>query len=70
MHFAVRAPKCACNCMLQFYVAGNAYGLEMHASTEEFTWFLYVRTPLVTASHNLFPRGQEDALTSLLIHAN
>jgi hypothetical protein len=44
--------------------------LEMHASTEEFTWFLYVRTPLVTASQNLFPRGQKDALTSLLIHAN
>jgi hypothetical protein len=59
MHFAIRAPKCACNYMLQFYVAGNA-----------FTWFLYVRTPLVIASHNLFPRGQKDALTSLLIHAN
>jgi hypothetical protein len=43
---------------------------EMHASTEEFAWFLYVRTPLVTASHNLFSRGQKDALTSLLIHAN
>jgi hypothetical protein len=43
---------------------------EMHASTEEFTWFLYVRTPLVIASHNLFRRGQKDALTSLLIHAN
>jgi hypothetical protein len=24
MHFAIRAPKCACNYMLQFYVAGNA----------------------------------------------
>jgi hypothetical protein len=44
--------------------------LEIHASTEEFTLFLYVRTPLVIASHNLFPRGQEDALTSHLIHAN
>jgi hypothetical protein len=44
--------------------------LEIHASTEEFTLFLYVCTPLVTASHNLFPRGQKDALTSLLIHAN
>jgi hypothetical protein len=43
---------------------------EMHASTEAFTWSLYVRTPLVTASHNLFPRLQKDALTSLLIHAN
>jgi hypothetical protein len=43
---------------------------EMHASAEEFTWFLYVLTPLVIASHNLFPRGQKDALTSLLIHAN
>jgi hypothetical protein len=43
---------------------------EMHASTEEFTWFLYVRMPLVIASHNLFPRGQKDALTTLLIHAN
>jgi hypothetical protein len=43
---------------------------EMHASTEEFTWFLYVRTPLVIASHNLFPRGQKDSLTTLLIHAN
>jgi hypothetical protein len=43
---------------------------EMHASTEEFTWFLYVRTPLVIASHNLFPRGQKGALTTLLIHAN
>jgi hypothetical protein len=42
---------------------------EMHASTEEFTWFLYVRTHLVIASHNLFPRGQKDALTTLLIHA-
>jgi hypothetical protein len=29
---------------------------EIHASAEEFTWFLYVRTPLVIASHNLFPR--------------
>jgi hypothetical protein len=37
---------------------------------EEFTLFLYVRMPLVIASHNLFPRGQKDALTSLLIHAN
>ena len=44
--------------------------LEIHASTEEFTLFLYVRTPLVIASHNLFPRGQKDALTSHLIHAN
>jgi hypothetical protein len=44
--------------------------LEMHASTEEFLLFLYVRTPLVIASHNLFTRGQKDALTSLLIHAN
>jgi hypothetical protein len=44
--------------------------LEMHASAEAFTWFLYVLTPLVIASHNLFPRGQKDALTSLLIHAN
>jgi hypothetical protein len=43
---------------------------EMHASTEEFTWFLYVRTPLVIASHNLFPRGQKDSLTTLFIHAN
>jgi hypothetical protein len=43
---------------------------EMHASAEEFTWFLYVRTPLVIASHNLFPRGQKDSLTTLLIHAN
>jgi hypothetical protein len=23
MHFAIRAPKCACNYMLQFDVAGN-----------------------------------------------
>jgi hypothetical protein len=44
--------------------------LEMHASTEGFTWFLYVRMPLVTASHNLFPRGQKDTLTSMLIHSN
>jgi hypothetical protein len=44
--------------------------LEMHASAEEFTGFLYVCTPLVTASHKLFPRGQKDALTSPLIHAN
>jgi hypothetical protein len=44
--------------------------LEIHASTEEFPLFLYVRTPLVIASHNLFPRGQKDALTSHLIHAN
>jgi hypothetical protein len=43
---------------------------EIHASTEEFTWFLYVRTPLVIAYHNLFPRGQKDSLTTLLIHAN
>jgi hypothetical protein len=43
---------------------------EMHASADEFTWFLYVRTPLVIASHNLFPCGEKDALTSLLIHAN
>jgi hypothetical protein len=43
---------------------------EMHTSTEEFTWFLYVRKPLVIASHNLFPRGQKDSLTTLLIHAN
>jgi hypothetical protein len=43
---------------------------EMHAFTEEFTWFLYVCTPLVIASHNLFPRGKKDALTTLLIHAN
>jgi hypothetical protein len=42
---------------------------EMHDSTEAFTWFLYVCTPLVIASHNQFPRGQKDALTSLLIHA-
>jgi hypothetical protein len=48
--------------------------LEIHASTEEFTFFLYlrtyVRTSLVIASHNLFPRGQKDALSSLLIYAN
>jgi hypothetical protein len=43
---------------------------EMHASTEEFIWFLYVRTPLVIASHSLFPRAQKDALTTFLIHAN
>jgi hypothetical protein len=43
---------------------------EMHASTEAFTWFLYVRTPLVIASHNLFPRVHKDSLTTLLIHAN
>ena len=43
---------------------------EMHASTEEFTWILCVRTPLVIASHNLFPRGQKDSLTTPLIHAN
>jgi hypothetical protein len=43
---------------------------EMHASAEAFTWFLYVRTPLVIASHNLFPRGQKDSLNTLLIHAN
>jgi hypothetical protein len=43
---------------------------EMHASTKEFIWFLYVRMPLVIASHNLFPRGQKDFLTTLLIHAN
>jgi hypothetical protein len=43
---------------------------EMHASAEEFTWLLYVRTPLVVASHNLFPRGEKDTLTLLLIHAN
>jgi hypothetical protein len=35
--------------------------LEIHASTEEFTLFLYVRTPLVAAYHNLFPRGQKNA---------
>jgi hypothetical protein len=35
---------------------------EMYASAEEFTWFLYVRTPLVIASHNLFPSGEKDAL--------
>jgi hypothetical protein len=44
--------------------------LEIHTSTEEFTLFLYVHTPLVIASHNLFPRGKKDALTSHLIHAN
>jgi hypothetical protein len=44
--------------------------LEIHVSTEEFTLFLYVRMPLVIASHNLFPRGQKDALTSHLILAN
>jgi hypothetical protein len=43
---------------------------EMYASAEAFTWFLYVRTPLVIASHNLFPPGKKDALTLLLIHAN
>jgi hypothetical protein len=43
---------------------------EMHASAEECTWFLYVRTPLVIESHNLVPRGQKDALSLLLIHAN
>jgi hypothetical protein len=43
--------------------------LEIHASTEEFTLVLYACTPLLTASHNLFPRGQKDAPTSLLIHA-
>jgi hypothetical protein len=43
---------------------------EMHASTEEFTRFLYVCTPLVIASHNLFPRGQKESLTTRLIHAN
>jgi hypothetical protein len=41
--------------------------LEIHAPKEEFTLFLYVRTPLVSASHNLFLGGQKDALTSLLI---
>jgi hypothetical protein len=45
-------------------------GLEIYASTEEFTWFLYVRTPLVTACHILFPRGEKDAPNSHLIHAN
>jgi hypothetical protein len=44
--------------------------LEIHASTEEFTLFLYVRTSLVIASHSLFPHGQKDALTTHLIHAN
>jgi hypothetical protein len=43
---------------------------EMHASTEEFTWFLYVRTSLVILFHYLFPRGQKDSLTTLLICAN
>jgi hypothetical protein len=43
---------------------------EMHASAEEFTWSLYVRTPLVIASHNLFLRGEKDTLTLLLIHVN
>jgi hypothetical protein len=44
--------------------------LEMHASAEAFTWFYSYERPLVTASHNLFPREQKDALASLLIHAN
>jgi hypothetical protein len=44
--------------------------LEIHASAEEFTWFLCVCTPLVIESHNLFPRGQKDAPNSLIIHAN
>jgi hypothetical protein len=56
MYFAIRAPKCACNYMLQFYVAGNAC----------IRGIIY----MVIASHNLFPRGQKDSLTSLLIHAN
>jgi hypothetical protein len=64
MHFAIRAFKCACNYMLQFM------WLEIHASTEAFTWFLYISTPLATESHNLFSRGQKDAPNSLSIHAN
>jgi hypothetical protein len=36
----------------------------IHAFTEEFTLFLYARTPLVTASHNILPRGQKDTPTS------
>jgi hypothetical protein len=63
MHFAIRAPKCACNYMLQFYVAGNAC---IHG---RIYMVFYVLRPLVIASHNLFPCGQKDALTSLLIHA-
>jgi hypothetical protein len=63
MHFAIRAPKCACNYMLQLYVAENAC---IHG---RIYMFVYVRTSLVIASHKLFPRGQKDALTSLLIHA-
>jgi hypothetical protein len=43
--------------------------LEIHASTEEFTCFFHVRTPLVTESQTLFSRGQKDAPISLLIHA-
>jgi hypothetical protein len=58
MHFAIRAHKYACNYMLQFHVAGNAC----------IRGRIYM--PLVIASHNLFSRGEKDALTSLFIHAN
>jgi hypothetical protein len=44
--------------MLQFYVAGKTC-----IYRKKSTLFLYVRTPLVIASHNLFPRGQKDVLT-------
>jgi hypothetical protein len=50
--------------MLQFYVAGNA------CIRGRIYMVLYLCMPLVIASHNLFPRGEKDALTLLLIHAN
>jgi hypothetical protein len=64
-------------CILSFvhpnvhvFTCSSFMWLGIHASMEEFTWFLYVNTPLVIESHNLFPRGQKDAQNSLLIHAN
>jgi hypothetical protein len=44
--------------------------LEIHASMDKSTWFLYVRTPLATDSHNLFPRVQINTPHSPLFLAN
>jgi hypothetical protein len=44
--------------------------LLMHASTEEFTWFSYVRTRLVPRSYVRFPRPQKASPNAHLFHAH
>ncbi len=42
--------------------------LLIHASTEEFTWFSYVRTRLVPRSYVRFPRPQKASPNAHLFH--